>query len=269
MPFQLVLAQLASTDDKQQNLKKAGKAIKDAREIYGADLIVFPEVYMSMLKPDCPMETVLADAESIYGPFVSGMKDFAKQFGIWTIFGFREKCEDEKDGRVYNSVAVFDSSGGLVASYRKTHLYDAFGAMESKRIKPSDKLFQPIDTPFGKLGLFVCYELRFPEIARYEAIKGADIIIVPTAWVSGPLKEHHWETLMTARAIENTVYMVGCDMPTESNRIGRSLVVDPMGVAIAMGSETEALIPCWIDLNRVEQVRKKLPSYLQRRPELY
>lgn len=268
MPFQLVLAQLASSEDKRKNLEKARKAVKESKEIYGADIVVFPEVYMSTFNKDITKNEILSDAEDITGQSVTGMKKLAKEYGVWIIFGFREKCEEDKE-RVYNSVAILNSEGELVSSYRKTHMYDAFGAMESKNNKPGDKLFEPIDTPFGKLGLFVCYELRFPEISRYEAIKGADIIIVPTAWVSGPLKEHHWDTLLTARAIENTVFMVGCDQSTESNRIGRSKVVDPMGVSVVTGSETEELIPCSIDLERIKAVRKKLPSHLHRRPELY
>ena len=102
--------------------------------------------------------------------------------------------------------------GDIVQVYHKTHLYDAFGFKESDNIKPGDKFFEPIDTPFGKIGLFVCYEVRFPEIARYQRKMGADIIIMPTAWVKGDLKSHQFRTLITARAIENTVYLCACDL---------------------------------------------------------
>nr|WP_284286350.1 nitrilase-related carbon-nitrogen hydrolase [Alicyclobacillus fastidiosus] len=116
--------------------------------------------------------------------------------------------------------------------------------------------------------MFVCYELRFPEIARYQAIQGADIIIVPSGWVRGPLKEHHWKTLVTARALENTLFVAACDQVSD-HYCGNSLVVDPMGVHMATGSEVETLIPCEIDLSRVADVRRKLPSSIHRRPELY
>ncbi|MEI3180657.1 MAG: nitrilase-related carbon-nitrogen hydrolase [Lachnospiraceae bacterium] len=158
--------------------------------------------------------------------------------------------------------------GRLWSTYRKTHLYDAFGYKESDDNKPGDQFFEPIDTPFGKIGLFVCYEVRFPEVARYQRSKGADIIMMPTAWVPGPLKSPQFRTLITARAIENTVYMVACDQ-VGANAMGESVVVDPMGVVVASAGEVETLICAEIDTDRVEKVRAKLPAYKDRRPELY
>ena len=187
---------------------------------------------------------------------------------MWVICGMSEKVEDPSDPRKYNTTVVINSEGELVGSYRKTHLYDAFGYKESAANKPGDKFFEPIDTPFGKIGLFVCYEVRFPEVARYQRSKGADIIIMPTAWIAGKLKSHHFQTLITARAIENTVYMLACDLCDE-NCIGESVVVDPMGVTIANAGEGEGLISAVIDTDRIEAVRKKLPAYKDRRPELY
>lgn len=268
MSFQVVMAQLGSTDDKQVNLRKAEKALEDATRVYGADLVVFPEAYMSYFIVGTPREVKLNDAETIQGPFVSGMCDLARKYGVWVIFGMRERTEDAQDDRVYNSVVLVDSSGAIVNTYRKTHLYDAFGAKESQSIKPGDSLFDPIETPFGTIGLLVCYELRFPEISRYQALHGADIIVVPSGWVKGPVKERHWESLVTVRALENTAYVVACNQVND-HYIGQSLIVDPMGVVLARGAETEALIPCRIDLGRVKEVRAKLPSHLHRQPELY
>ena len=156
----------------------------------------------------------------------------------------------------------------MVATYRKTHLYDAFGYKESDTNKPGDKFFEPIDTPFGRIGLFVCYEVRFPEVARYQRSKGADIIIMPTAWAEGKLKSQQFHTLIDARAIENTVYMVACDL-CGAGSLGESCVVDPMGVNIALAGENEQLLAAVIDTDRIEEVRKKLPAYKDRRPELY
>ncbi|WNC14121.1 carbon-nitrogen hydrolase family protein [Brevibacillus brevis] len=268
MSFQVVMAQLGSTDDKQVNVQKAEAAIRDAKQTYGADLVVFPEAYMSYFIVGTPTEVKLNDAESMAGPFVSRMCGLAKKYGVWIIFGMRERTEDAQDDRVYNSVVLANSDGEIVSTYRKTHLYDAFGAQESLAIKPGDSLFEPIDTPFGKIGLLVCYELRFPEISRHQALRGADILIVPSGWVKGPVKERHWESLVTVRALENTSYVVACNQVND-HYIGQSLVVDPMGVVLARGAETEALVPCRIDLDRVRQVRAKLPSHLHRQPELY
>lgn len=268
MSFQMVMAQLGSTDDKQVNLQKAEKALQEATNVHHADLVVFPEAYMSYFLVGTPREVKLNDAETIQGPFVSGMCELARKYGVWVIFGMRERTEDDGDDRVYNSVVLADSAGNIVSTYRKTHLYDAFGAQESQNIKPGDSLFMPIETPFGKIGLLVCYELRFPEIARYQALHGADILIVPSGWVKGPVKERHWENLVSVRALENTAYVVACNQINEYY-IGQSLVVDPMGIVLAQGTETECLIPCQIDLDRVKEVRAKLPSHLHRMPEMY
>ncbi|WP_312108151.1 carbon-nitrogen hydrolase family protein [Brevibacillus reuszeri] len=268
MSFQVVMAQLGSTDDKQVNLQKAEKALREATSIHGADLVVFPEAYMSYFLVGTPREVKLNDAETIQGPFVSGMCELARQYGVWVIFGMRERTEDTEDDRVYNSVVLVDSAGTIVSTYRKTHLYDAFGAKESQNIKPGASLFTPVETPFGKIGLLVCYELRFPEIARYQALHGADMLVVPSGWVKGPVKERHWENLVSVRALENTAYVVACNQINDYY-IGQSLVVDPMGVVLAQGTETEGLIPCRIDLERVKEVRAKLPSHLHRMPEMY
>ncbi|AJY76209.1 carbon-nitrogen hydrolase family protein [Paenibacillus beijingensis] len=269
MSFQLVMAQLESTDSKQVNLEKAERALQEATRIYGADMVVFPEVYMSNYPVGVPREVKLNDAEPLSGPFVTRMCELARKYGIWIIFGMRETTEDEGDDRVYNTTVIADSAGSIVSRYRKTHLYDAFGAKESRNIKPGSSLFKPVVTPFGTIGLLVCYELRFPEIARYQAVHGADIIIIPSGWVKGPVKETHWESLVTARALENTAYVVACDQVSDNYYIGQSMIVDPMGIVLARGPETEALIPCRLDLNRVKEVRTKLPSHMHRLPELY
>ena len=114
----------------------------------------------------------------------------------------------------------------------------------------------------------MCYEVRFPEVARDQRAKGAEIIIMPTAWVKGDMKSLHFETLVKARAIENTVFMVACDQYSKI-RMGESIAVDPMGVTLASGGEGEKVIPVYIDTARIAEVRKKLPSFEDRRPELY
>jgi deaminated glutathione amidase len=268
MTVRIVLAQLGSTDNKEVNLRKAQSAVQRSVDSYGSDLVVFPEVFMSHFPPDTPHHIVRNDSERLDGPFVTSMCNLARSNHTWLVFGMREATEGEDDDRVYNTTVMVDSNGTVVGSYRKTHLYDAFGVKESEHIKPGNSLFQPVDTPFGKIGMFVCYELRFPEIARYQAVQGADLIVVPSGWVRGPLKEHHWKTLVTTRALENTVFVAACDQVSDFY-CGNSLVVDPMGVTMVTGSETDCLIPCEIDLTRIADVRKKLPSSNHRRPELY
>ena len=238
MKSKFVLAQLEQKGLPEENLENAKKAVAEAMELYKPDLMVFPECFMSHFPMGTDRATCLGTAQTLDGPFVTGMKALAKDNGIWIIFGMNEKVEDPSDDRNYNCN------------------------------KPGDHFFEPIDTPFGKIGLFVCYEVRFPEVARYQRSKGADIIIMPTAWVPGPLKSPQFRTLISARAIENTVYMVACDQ-VGANAMGESVVVDPMGVVVASAGEVETLICAEIDTDRVEKVRAKLPAYKDRRPELY
>jgi predicted amidohydrolase len=172
------------------------------------------------------------------------------------------------DPRPFNTTVVIDAAGSLVRSYRKSHLYDAFSYKESDTIAPGDRLFDPIVTPFGDTGLFVCYELRFPEVARNEALKGATILFVPSAWVMGPLKLMHWRTLIMARAIENGCYVVAAAQ-CGNGYAGHSLMLDPMGEEIVEGGDDEVVLTGEVNPERVDQVRNTVPSLKNRRPELY
>lgn len=268
MKSKFVLAQLASVGDPAVNLEKAKKAIARAYEEHRPDVIVFPECFMSFFPLNTPLETVLSVSEPLDGPFVTALRQEAKKYGMWVICGICETTGDPDDRRRYNTVVVINGEGELAGVYRKTHLYDAFGHRESDSNKPGDRFFEPIDTPFGKLGLFVCYEVRFPEVARYQRAKGADIIVMPTAWAAGKIKSRHFHTLINARAIENAVYMLACDQCNEAS-IGESVIVDPMGIPVACAGEGECLIAATVDTDRIEEVRRKVPSFESRRPDLY
>ncbi len=263
----IILAQVQSAADWQQNLIKAEAMIKESKSKYQAQMVVFPEYFMSSegLNPNPNLSQNQA-AQSQDGPFVQAMSALAKKHQTWLIFGINEYIENDNHKRTYNTIIILDNDGQFKAKYRKTHLFDAFNHQESAYKKAGDQLFKPLDTPFGKLGLFVCYELRFPEIARNQFLAGAEIMIIPAAWYQGNLKSDHFINLAKARAIENSAYILACNQ-TGENFIGQSLAIDPMGIIIAAGSEQEGLIPCPINLNRVKETRKKLPN--QRRPNLY
>lgn len=263
-----VLAQMKQEGNPEVNLKAAQDRVAEAMEKYHPDLMIFPEIFMSDFPNGTDRAICLGTAQTLDGPFVTGMRKLAKDNGLWIVFGMNEQVEDPADDRNYNTTVILNSEGEIVSTYRKTHLYDAFGYKESANKKPGEKLFEPIDTPFGRIGLFVCYEVRFPEVARYERKQGADIIIMPTAWVKGDIKSRQFHTLINARAIENTVYMCACDL-CEVDSMGESVVVDPMGIPVACAGEVPTLIAATIDLDRVEAVRKKLPAYKDRRAELY
>ena len=263
----IAAAQMQSNAIPDENLAKAQAAIAIAAE-HGTQLIIFPEIFMAWFAPnEFKAKHTRAVSQPLDGPFVRGLSKAARDAGVWVVSGMLETAAGTED-KVYNSTVVIDAQGQLVTTYRKTHLFDAFGYKESDAFVTGDRLFEPLETPFGRMGLFVCYELRFPEVARYQAERGVDFFIMPSGWVDGRMKEVHWRHLILARAIENTAYMLTCDQ-VGNQYMGRSLLVDPMGVVLAEGPEGEGIIYADIDLQRVSQVRSKVPSLSHRRPELY
>lgn len=267
MKTRIAAAQLQASAHSDENLAKAEVAIREAAQ-HGASMVVLPEVFMAWLAPDAfRADNARRAAQSLDGPFVQGLRQAAKQHGVWVISGMLETAEGNAE-KVYNTTVVINERGELVTHYRKTHLFDAFGYCESDVYATGDQLFTPLETPFGRMGLFVCYELRIPEIARTQVVQGVDFFIMPSAWVNGSLKELHWRHLVMARAIENTAYMFTCDQ-VGNQYMGRSLLVDPLGVVLAEGSEDECLLYAEMDTQRLAQAREKLPSLQHRRPDLY
>ncbi|MCM3766358.1 carbon-nitrogen hydrolase family protein [Neobacillus niacini] len=263
--MRVAIAQLSTSVDKAANLEKAIEYIAKAKGM-GADFVVIPEFYMALATTKSgvlPAEV----AEPLDGHFISALKEAARANEIYVVCGMYEsKIDDEQ--RAYNTTVMINRSGELVQSYRKTHLYDAFSYKESDTIIPGENPYKVVETEFGKIGLMVCYELRFPEIARQFALQEADILIVPAGWMAGPMKEDHWQTLIRARAIENTMFICGANL-VGVEFTGRSMIVDPMGVVIASGGEEEGLIVTDIDLERIQRVRQKLPSVRDRKPAFY
>ena len=221
------LAQVKSSADKNENLGKAEMYIKQAKEL-GSDFIVLPEMFMAYVPSDSTIKP--ADiAEPIDGPFVSKLKQYAKAYQIYVIFGVYESDSNSNE-LAYNTVICLNRSGELLQAYRKTHLYDAFNYKESDTITSGTSSAEVIETEFGKIGIMVCYEIRFPEISRKLVMDGADFIFVPTGWVAGDMKEDHWQIILRARAIENTVYMFGANQ-VKNMFTGRSMIVDPMALS--------------------------------------
>ncbi|KAB2334908.1 carbon-nitrogen hydrolase family protein [Cytobacillus depressus] len=263
--MRVAIAQLSTSADKAANLEKAIQYIAKAKS-KGADFVIIPEFYMALATPKSGVLPVEV-AEPLDGPFVSGLAQAARENEIYVVCGMYEpKADDQK--RAYNTTVFINRSGELIHSYRKTHLYDAFSYKESDTIIPGDNQYKVVETEFGKIGLMVCYELRFPEIARQFALQGADVLFVPAGWVAGPMKEEHWQTLIRARAIENTMFVCGADLVGDIFS-GRSLIVDPMGMTLASAGEEETLFFADIDLDRIRRVREKLPSVRDRKPEFY
>lgn len=255
----VAVAQFAPTADVDDNLDRIDRLVARATD-RGADLVLLPE-YSSYFVD--PFDTSLAaHAQDLDGAFTTGLQRIAGRHGAHVVAGMVERSADA--ARVHNTVIAV-SETGMVASYRKLHLYDAFGQRESDWIEPgrivSPETFEVAGLRFA---LMTCYDLRFPEVARTLVDAGADVILVPAEWVRGPLKEHHWRTLVHARAIENTVFVAAADHPPPLG-VGASMIVDPQGVELAgVGTATDVAV-AHLDPEAIDRVRRINPALSLRR----
>ncbi|NYD52992.1 putative amidohydrolase [Microbacterium pseudoresistens] len=226
----------------------------------GAKLVVLPE-YSSYFVD--PMDASLAEnAERLDGEFVEALTRSAGAHEVLVIAGFVEGTDDGR--RVRNTLVAVDASG-VRAVYRKQHLYDAFGQTESTWIEAGDlDAPQVVELDGFTIGMLTCYDLRFPEVARTLVDAGADVIVVPSEWVRGPLKEHHWQTLLAARAIENTAYVLAADHPTPIG-VGHSAVLDPQGVTLAAVGTAEGIAIAELDRAAIARTREVNPAVRLRR----
>jgi predicted amidohydrolase len=255
----LAVAQFAPTADAAANLDLIDDLVATA-SARGARVVVFPEYSSYFIDPFD--ESLAANAQEIDGPFTRALTGLASTYDVTVVAGLLEQAGDDR--RVRNAVVAVDESG-VVARYRKLHLYDAFGQRESDWVEPGE-LGEPetFEVDGMRFGLMTCYDLRFPEVGRMLADAGAHAILVPAEWVRGPLKEHHWRTLLHARAIENTLYVAAADHPPPLG-VGNSMIVDPQGVEIAaVGTGTDVAL-AHLDLDAVERVRRVNPSLRLRR----
>ncbi|KGJ81148.1 hydrolase [Cryobacterium roopkundense] len=227
----------------------------------GASVVVFPE-YSSFC--EVPLgEASAGAAQSLEGPFVSALRDLAIDLGVFVVAGMLEVTDEAE--RFANTVVALSPDGRLLATYRKLHLYDAFGEQESARVQAGAiESPQTFDVQGLTVGLQTCYDIRFPEVTRRLVDAGADVVLVPAEWMRGPLKEQQWRTLLTARALENTIYVVAADQAPPIG-VGQSMVVDPMGVEIATIGETSDVAVAWISRARISSVRAINPALSQRR----
>ncbi|MFT4306664.1 MAG: carbon-nitrogen hydrolase family protein [Microbacterium sp.] len=224
-----------------------------------ATLVVFPEYSAFFVDP--LDERLRAHAEDLDGPFVTSLRECAAVHGVHVVAGLVERSGG---GRVHNTVVAV-GPGGLVAAYRKQHLYDAFGQRESDWIAPGETDPPQVFEAGGVVcGIMTCYDLRFPESARVLAEAGAELILVPAEWVRGPLKEDQWTTLLRARAIENTAYVAAADHPAPIG-VGRSAVVDPQGVVRAGLDAAPGMALAPVEREVLDRVRAANPALRLRR----
>ncbi|MGH7716099.1 MAG: carbon-nitrogen hydrolase family protein, partial [Vulcanimicrobiaceae bacterium] len=206
MSIKIALGQLIVGSDKALNRQNiADAALVAAR--HGARLLVLPEASMyGFGKPNDPLDDA---AESLDGTFVTMLRELSHRHNLWIIAGMFEKIEHDK--HVYNTLVLTRDDGQVHGVYRKIHLYDAFGYRESDRMRAGDGETLVFTVDEMCFGAMTCYDLRFPEMARHLVREGAQTLLLPTAWLAGPLKEMHLAALLRARAIENTTYLAAAD----------------------------------------------------------
>jgi predicted amidohydrolase len=223
----------------------------------GTDLVVFPEAFARDFGE--AGSDVSAFAEEIEGPFASAVGLVAAERRTTVVAGMFEKSDDPR--RPFNTLVV---RGRSRADYRKIHLYDSFGHRESDRLSAGAVEPQLVDVAGLTVGLITCYDLRFPELARLLVAEGAQVLVVPAAWVAGPRKVDHWRTLVRARAVENTVYVVAAGQPGP-RYTGHSMVVDPLGDVLAEAGEGPETLRATVDAEVVARARRTNPSLANRR----
>lgn len=267
--IKIAAIQMSTVADKMENVRTV-KAYLEKIKDENPDFVILPEMFC------CPYQTenfpIYAEKEG--GPVWQQLSGYAKQYGIYLIGG--SMPEKDAEGNVYNTSYIFDREGKQIGKHRKVHLFDidvkggqTFKESDTLTAGDSDTVF---DTEFGKIGVMLCFDIRFPELSRMMVNDGARIVFVPAAFnmTTGPA---HWELSFRTRALDNQIYMVGCaparDVSAGYISWGHSIVTDPWGRVIDMLDEKKGILLAELDMDYEEQVREELPLLKSRRKDIY
>ena len=268
--MRVAAVQLNSTADPASNLGVADRLTR-AAAADGAKLIVLPEKWTAIGSD----EDVRAAAESLDGPAIQWARAIARELRIDLVAGsILERVAGRE--RLANTSVHVDPEGEVKAAYRKLHMFDVeVGGRtyrESELEEPGDEIVCSETSDGVELGLSICYDLRFPELYRILAVRGARILTVPAAFTLTTTRDH-WETLLRARAIENQAFVIAANQvgahPAGQHSGGRSMIVDPWGLVLAQAQDGEGHILADLDLERQADIRTRLPALANRRPEVY
>jgi predicted amidohydrolase len=272
-PVTVSAVQITAVDGEKARTVEKMLRFLDVAGSRGSALVVLPELWTGLGFADEAGHHAIA--EPIPGPVTELLAAKARQYGTYIAGSMYEAAPD---GRFYNSLPLIGPSGDVIGLYRKTHLFDAPnrpdippGIIESKKVAAGDRL-DVHGTNLARIGLSVCSDLRFPEVYREMALKGAEILVCASAFLSP--RYDHWEFFLRARATENQCFVVasgqyGREPKSGLAFVGRSMIVDPWGVIVATASDDEGVVTAEIDLGFIETVRARYPLLRQRRPELY
>ena len=267
--IKIAAIQMSTVADKMENVRTVKTYLEKIKD-ENPDFVILPEMFC------CPYQTenfpIYAEKEG--GPVWQQLSGYAKQYGIYLIGG--SMPEKDAEGNVYNTSYIFDREGKQIGKHRKVHLFDidvkggqTFKESDTLTAGDSDTVF---DTEFGKIGVMLCFDIRFPELSRMMVNDGAKVIFVPAAFnmTTGPA---HWELSFRTRALDNQIYMVGCaparDVSAGYISWGHSIVTDPWGRVTGMLDENEGILLAELDMDYEEQVREELPLLKSRRKDIY
>ena len=249
--------QFVVTPDWRANAQTCVALMADAAR-QSASLLVLPEALLARDDNDPHMS--VNSAQPLEGEYMRILLAESQRNMLTTVLTIHVPSTE---GRAVNTLVVL-RAGKIIAHYAKLHLYDAFNMRESARVDAGDDIPPVIDVDGMKIGLMTCYDLRFPELAMTLALQGAELLVLPAAWVRGPLKEHHWATLLSARALDTTCYVVAAGECGNKN-IGQSRIIDPQGVVVAAAAESPQVIYAEVSKTRLAQTREALPVLRNRR----
>ncbi len=262
--------QLSSKPDRDRNVRAAERLVRRAAAA-GAELVVLPEKWPVLGTP----EQIAAAAEPLDGPTGEWASSLARELGIDLVAGsFSERVEGDSRGR--NTSLHLGPDGGRRAVYRKLHMFDVEvgGTVyrESEHEAPGEEIVVSATGSGIGIGLSVCYDLRFPELYRLHAVRGARILVVSAAFTAATTREH-WEVLLRARAIEEQCFVIAANQVGEHapglRSGGRSMIVDPWGIVLAQAPDVETFVAAELDFERQDEIRRKLPSLANRRASAY
>ena len=256
----IAVGQFSPGEDSDANLAAIDALVAGAAGRQAA-MVVLPEY--AMYTPPELDQRIVEHAQPLDGPFVTAIGELARRHGVAIVVGMNELLAGSP--RVRNTVVAVGSDGIVRATYPKAHLYDAHGVRESQWIEPGPPVGgATFDVDGIRVGVQTCYDLRFPETTRLLCDAGADVVVVPAQWIPGPNKVDHWQTLLRARAIENTAYVVGAGQCAPTGT-GHSMVVDPLGVVVAQLGDDTGVLTAPIDGDLIAAVRAANPVLTARR----
>ncbi|XP_062305636.1 deaminated glutathione amidase [Osmerus eperlanus] len=267
------VCQVTATPDKETNFSACRQLVKGAKE-GGASMVFLPEGFDYI---GSSRDETLMLSESLSGDIISRYKQLASSLGVWlSLGGFHERGHDwEADRRIYNSHVIINDQGEIVSVYRKSHLFDVelpekgVSLRESAFTIPGPSLVPPVQTPIGKVGLGICYDLRFPELSLALLRQGADILTYPSAFTVAT-GTAHWETLLRARAIETQCFVLASAQVGKHHEkrssYGHALAVDPWGAVMGdCGGEQTGMALVEVDLEKLRNTRRNMPVQQHRR----